>query len=199
MASIGVKIDPTQHDTDTQRGEFKDLPDGTYVLEVETADVKISGEGTQRKVGLNIAMAVLEPEEFKGAKVFNYINLEHPTAKAQEIGQADFAKLCRALGIDHAPDDTDELMFISFTADIGMGRPSKDKNPDGSPKYPAKNEIKVYHYPDAGDVPAAKVAPAAANDNARPPANDNKPNDARQTNNASSAATPAKRPWGAKK
>ena len=198
MASLGVRIDPTQHDTDTQRGDYKDLPDGTYVLEVDSADVKTSGEGTNKKVGLSVAMAVLEPEEFKGSKVFNYINIEHPNADAQRIGQADFAKLCRALGIAKPVDDTDELMFISFTADIGMGKPSKDKNPDGTPKYPAKNEIKKYHYPDQGDVPAAKAEPMPANDNRRPAANDN--GSARQTNNTSSAPARAagSKPWGKK-
>jgi hypothetical protein len=191
MASLGVKIDPTQHDTDTQRGDFKELPNGIYTLEVDSADVKKSGEGTGRKVGLNLAMTVIEPEEFKGSKIFNYINLEHPTAKAQEIGQADFAKLCRALGISHAPDDTDELMFISFTAEIGMGKPSKEKNADGLPQYPAKNEIKKYFYPDEGVVPAAKADPTPpANDNRRAPANDNR--------QPAAAAAPAARPAGSK-
>lgn len=196
MASIGVRIDPTQHDTDTQRGIAENLPNGTYRLEVDSADVKVSGEGSQRKVGLNLTINVLEPEEYKGRKIFNYINLEHPTAKAQEIGQADFAKLCRAIGIDHAPDDTDEIVYIAFTADVGLDKPSEEKDSDGKPKYPAKNEIKKYYYPDQGEVPPAKASPRPANDNAasKATANDNKP--AASAPAAASGGT--KRPWGKK-
>lgn len=193
MASIGVKINPRDHDTDTQRsGSYEDLPNGTYVLQVEDADVKESGSGTDRKVGINVAFEVIEPEEFKGRKMFSYINIEHPNPQAQQIGQADFAKLCRALSIDEAPDDTDDLKFISFTADVGMGKPSKKLGADGKPEYPAKNEIKKYHYPDLGEVPAAKVSvqPAPANDN-RASANDNRPA-------AKPAAAAGNRPWGKK-
>lgn len=191
MAKLGTSFDPTQHDTE-QRGEYENLPDGDYKMEVSAADVKTSGSGTATKVGLKVTYDVIEPEDYKGRKVFDYFNLEHPSADAQRIGQAQFASLCRAIGRTDPVDDTDDIMFRAFTAKVGMGKPSKDKNPDGTPQYPAKNEIKRFHFPDEGEVPTPKAnpRPAAANDN-RSAANDNRP----------AAAAPSEAPrraWGKK-
>ncbi len=196
MASLGTSFNPTEHDTE-QRADFENLPDGDYVLEVETADVKITDPDSPRtrKVGVKVTYQVIEPEDYKGRKVFDYFNLEHPTAQAQTIGQSQFAALCRAMGISDPVSDTDDLMFKSFTAKIGMGKPSKEKDANGVPTYPAKNEIKKFYFPDEGQVPAAKAAPrptAAANGN-RAAANDN------GQKAAPAAGEAPKRPWGAKK
>lgn len=203
MAKLGTSVpfDPTQHDTE-QRGEYENLPDGDYRLEVEMADVKIDGgdDPRTRKVGVKVTYKVLEPEDYKDRKVFDYFNLENPSSDAQRIGQAQFAALCRSMSIDKPVGDTDELMFIAFTAKIGMGKDSKSKKSDGSPEYPARNEIKKFYFPDEGNVPApnAKPRPPRAGNDNRPAANDN--STARQTQNGGSAPTePAKaRPWGKK-
>lgn len=189
MARIGVSIAVTEESTE-QRPQFEDLPNGTYLLEMSASTAK--EEISPRKFSLNTTVDVVEPEHLKGRKLFVNYNLEHPNAQAQEIGQRQFSCLLRALGMGEAPDDSDELHFITFTADIGMGKDSKEKNADGSPKYPARNEIKRYWYPDEGNVPAPAVK-AAANDNRRSGSavNDNKPA-------AASAPAPAARRAGAK-
>ena len=194
MARLGSRFDATQVDTE-QRGDYENLPEGVYRLEVSEADLK--EDRPANKAGIKITYDVIEPEDYKGRKIFGYINIENPNVQAQEIGQKELAALCRAMEIDGV-DDTDELKFHAFTAKVGLGKPSKDKNADGTPVYPAKNEIKRFYFPDEGNVPAAEVS-APANDNRRPPANDN---GARQTGNASSASTAVAgkaRPWGAKK
>ena len=188
MAQLGKRFDATQHDTE-QRGEFENLPDGIYKLEVSDAD--LNENRTENKSGIKITYDVVEPEDFKGRKIFGYINIEHPNVQAQEIGQRELASLCRAMEIDGV-DDTDDLKFRSFTAKVGLGKPSKEKDANGVPVYPAKNEIKRFFYPDEGNVPQPEVSsrPTPANDNRRPAANDNKPV------SSTEPAQAKKRPWG---
>lgn len=193
MAVLGRKFDATAHDT--TQSDYAELPNGIYKLEIETSEIKetSNGNGTVLKV----TNVVVEPEEYKGHKLFNNYNLENESAQAQEIGQKQFAALCRAIGVAEV-EDSEELHFRAYTAKIALGRPSKDG------QYPARAEIKRYYFEDEGNVPepaiddnqpAAKPAttrPAAANNNQRPAANQNTP--------AAAAAEPAgARPWGKKR
>jgi hypothetical protein len=192
MAKIGVRVEATEENT--QQRDFTNLPNGDYQLEISASEIKEKNEGTRdHAINLSVTIDVLAPEELKGRKLFNNYNLQHPSAQVQEIGQRQFACLLRSLGLNEAPEDSDELHFISFMARVGMGKDSKEKNADGSPKYAARNELKKYHYPDEGNLPEPKVdaAPVAANDNRRTVAsNDNKP--------APAAAGTTRRPWGQK-
>jgi hypothetical protein len=199
MAQLGTRFKATEHDT--TQNDYTPLPE--MVADVEIIQSEIKGTDTKNGRGkmLMLRQSVVEPEDYKGRLVFSNITLEHDKADTQEIGQKTFAKLCRALELDEV-EDSDELHFKTFRVKIGMGKPSKDKNPDGTPVYPAKNEIKTYYYPDEGNMPDVGVlgpVPAAANDN-RKPANDNTParGDARTTGNGGAAATGKARPWGRK-
>lgn len=192
MARIGVKVEATEENT-TQR-DFSNLPNGDYVLELTAGDVKVKNEGTRdQTITLSVTIDVIEPEDLKGRKLFGNYNLEHPKAQAQEIGQKQFACLLRALGMTEAPEDSDDLLFKSFMAKVGMGNDSKDLNADGTPKYAARNELKKYYYPDEGDMPEAKVdAPPTA-------ANDNRPAATPAARPAAASGERPKTPWGAKK
>lgn len=118
MAGLGQRFDATQHDTE-QRADYDELPNGIYKLEIESSEVKptSSGNGTILKV----TNVVIEPDDFKGRKLFNNYNLENANAQAQEIGQRQFASLCRAIGLDGV-EDSDELHFIAYTAKVGLGK-----------------------------------------------------------------------------
>jgi hypothetical protein len=181
LASLGRKFNATEHDT--TQSDYSELPNGIYKLEIEASDVVTKDGNT----GLKTTMLVIEPEEYKGRKLFGYYNLEHSSAQAQEIGQKQFAALCRAIGVAEV-EDSDELRFISFTAKVGLGKPSKDG------QYPARAEIKRYFFPDEGNVPEPEID---ANQPAPPPkaANDNRAAPAQRP----AAAKPAgNRPWGKK-
>lgn len=180
MAQLGQKFDATAHDTEQR--DYEELPNGTYELEVEASDVTPTKDG--RGTILKTTMTVLRPESHAKRKIFTNYNLENPSAQAQEIGQRQFASLCRAIGVGEV-EDSEELHFHAFMAKIGLGKPSKDG------QYPARAEVKRYYFADEGDLPEPaiddnqpKAAPA--------PANDNRP----------TAAAPAKaagsRPWGKK-
>jgi hypothetical protein len=191
MASLGQRFDATQHDT--TQAEFSDLPLGIYQFELETAEVAKTANG--RGTILKTVPKVVAPAELAGRKLFgNNYNLENDNPVAQEIGQKQFASLCRAIGIDGV-EDSDELLFRVFTAKIGMGKPSKDG------QYAARPEIKRYYFPDEGNVPEPEIdavqpppAPKAANDNRRPAANDN----AASKPAGGAAAGGTRRPWGNK-
>ncbi len=171
MAKLASRFDATAHDTEQR--DYEELPNGDYELEIEASEVKEGANGT----GLKTTMTVLRPEEYKGRKVFNFYNLEHKNAQAQEIGVSEV-------------EDSEELHFKAFTAKIGLGKPSKDG------QYPARAEIKKYYFPDEGNVPQPSIdanQPVAqarpANDNRPAAANSNKPTPA-------AAAAGKKRPWG---
>lgn len=180
MAGLGQKFDPTAHGTEQR--DYENLPDGIYVLEVTSSDVK-SETG---KTVLKVTYDVIEPEQYKSRKIFGNFNLMNPSAQAQEIGLSQFAALCRALEITEEVEDSEDLHFKAFTAKVGMGKPSKDG------QYPAKNEVKRFYFPDEGELPKPEitgpVTKAPANDNRRA-VNDNKP---------AAATGTTKRVWGKK-
>lgn len=187
MASLGKTFNPQEHDTE-QRAEFEELPNGVYALEIEASDVVPTKSGTGTV--LKTTMTVIEPEEYKGRRLFTQYNLENQNPQAEEIGRRQFASLCRAVGVDSV-DDSESLHFIRFVAKVGLGKPSKDG------QYPARAEIRSYYFPDQGNVPepaidaAQPAKPAAANDN-RPAAA------ARPAAQPAAAAGGARRPWGSK-
>lgn len=181
MAKLATRFDASAHDTEQR--DYEELPNGIYELEIEASDVAPTKDG--RGTILKTTMVVLRPEEYEKRKLFTNYNLENPSAQAQEIGQRQFASLCRAIGVQEV-EDSEELHFKSFTVKIGLGKPSKDG------QYPARAEIKRYYFPDQGDVPE----PAIDAEQPRPPTNDNRP----AARPAQQAAAPAagKRPWGQK-
>lgn len=182
MANLGTKFVAQDHDTEQR--DYEELPNGIYELEVEASDVAATKDG--RGTILKTTMTVLRPEEYAKRKLFNNFNLENPSSQAQEIGQRQFASLCRAIGVTEV-EDSEELHFKAFTAKIGLGKPSKDG------QYPARAEIKTYYFPDQGNVPQPAID---ARQTTRPaPANDNRP--AATPQQAAPAAT-GKRPWGQK-
>ncbi|MBO9194364.1 DUF669 domain-containing protein [Rhizobium sp. 16-449-1b] len=183
MARLGSTFNAQDHDT-TQT-DYAELPNGVYKLEIEASDVgpTKAGNGTVLKT----TMVVVEPELYKGRKLFTTYNLENANAQAQEIGQRQFASLCRAVGKTEV-EDSEDLHFHLFTAKIGLGKPSKDG------QHPARAEIKRYFFEDEGDVPEPAVdavQPSAPAARAQVPANDNR---------QAAAAKPAgAKPWGTRK
>lgn len=178
MAKLGSAFNATDHDTEQR--DYEELPNGIYKLEIESSEIKEGQNGT----GLSVTNNVVDPEEYAGRKLFNYYNLEHKNQQAQEIGNRQFASLCRAVGID-AVEDSDELHFLPYTAKVGLGKPSKDG------QYPARAEIKRYYFPDEGDVPEPSVDAVQPNK----PAAQAKP--ATQQRTATAEPKPrASRPWG---
>lgn len=185
MAVLGSKFNAHDHDTE-QRGDYEELPNGIYALEIEASDVVPTKAGTGTI--LKTTSVVLEPEDFKGRKLFTNYNIENPNSQAQEIGQRQFASLCRAIGITEV-EDSEQLHFHRYVVKVKLGKPSKDG------QYPARAEIATYYFPDQGNVPEPAIdesQPARV----QPAANDNRPA-ARPAAQQQAAAGGAakKRPW----
>jgi hypothetical protein len=139
MAKLDRSVRASDHDT-VQRGAT--LPDGIYELEVEGTEVKKSNKGG---TGINVTYEVYLPEQYKGRKFFQWINVKVPgSPKAEEIGEQELAKLIKAVGIpeDDEVDDTEELHGKPFLARVGL-----ENLKEGDTNQP-KNKIWRYFYPD---------------------------------------------------
>ncbi|TIN83127.1 DUF669 domain-containing protein [Mesorhizobium sp.] len=186
MAQLNTKFDATAHDTE-QRGDYAELPNGIYRMEVEASEVKPTKDGSGTL--LKVTCSVIDPEDYRGRKLFNQYNLENKSSEAQRIGQQQFASLCRAIGVTEV-SDSEELHFRPFTVTVKLGKPSKDG------QYPARAEIKRYWFEDEAPLPEPAIddvqpsKPVAANQNQRPAANQNAP--------ASKPAATGSRPWAKK-
>lgn len=199
MARLGASVTVTEEAMKTP--EYGNVPNGVYELEITASDVIEKNENTpQHSIMVKTTAEILLPEEFKGRRIFSNYNIQNPSAEAQRIGNEQFQALLAALKIYELGEDADtqELHLIAFRARIGMGKDSKEKNADGSPKYPAKNEIKGFFFP---EDPSGKPMPEVGIDANQPapaaptPANDNKP----AARPAAAAAAPAgRKPWGSK-
>lgn len=186
MANLGTTFKAEDHDTE-QRGEYEELPNGVYSLEIEASDVGPTKSGTGTV--LKTTNVVIAPEQFKGRKLFSTYNLENANEVAQRIGQQQFASLCRAIGVQSV-EDSEDLHFRSFTVKVGLGKPSKDG------QYPARAEIKTYYFPDQGNVPEPEIDAVQR----RVAANDNRPAPAQpQAASRTAAAATGSRPWGQRK
>ncbi|RWX19597.1 DUF669 domain-containing protein, partial [Rhizobium leguminosarum] len=120
MARLGQTFRAQDHDT--EQNDFELLPNGIFKLEVSASEVKEEGNN----ITLSISYDVIEPEEYKSRKIFAYIDLQHNEADKQERGQREFAKLCRAVGVNDV-EDSDELHFLPFFAKVKKGEAGVSK------------------------------------------------------------------------
>lgn len=201
MARLGVSVAVTEEGTE-QRPQYENLPNGTYIIQMEAAEVVEKNENRpDHSIMVKSTFEVLEPEEFKGRKLFGNYNLKNKSEVAQRIGNEQFQRLLRAIEIDELGEDsdTDDLLFKSFPATIGLGKDSKERNADGTPVYPGKPEIKTYFFPTNNDGSQAERPTIGVAASQPTPANDNRP--AANTNSRPAAAATAaagSKPWSKK-
>ena len=104
------------------------LPAGEYYLEVENINLKDTANGQGK--GCNVQFDVLGHKDDGsqvGRKVFVWFNLAHSNETAQKIGLAQFASLCKAVGIV-APRGTDELLGAKFVGSIALDKKDNTRN-----------------------------------------------------------------------
>lgn len=189
MAELGRNFDASE--VDTTQTDYELLPTGIYKLEVSASDVKTYDDGN---TALAFAYDVIEPEQFKGRKIFVYIDWENSDAEKQQRGERDFAKLCRATGI-RTPSNTEDLHFYPFIAKVQNAPAGVSKAGNA---YKAKNRVQTYYFNDdgpgghAGKMPEVGILEEAAP--ASRPANDNR----QAAKPAAQPAAAGKRPWGSK-
>lgn len=177
MAKLGFGYKVETENKDNQMGgDFEIMPEMHAVLEATAMDLDIQGDpDSPDYVEAKIVFDVIEPEQFKGRKMWAYWpildNIKGQDNKRfAKFGKPNFDRLCLAIGIDGEPDDTDDLLFKQFVAKVGInvGGP----NPAGG-MYKDRNEIKKFFfptepekYPEIGVI-AGPATPKPANDNTK--------------------------------
>lgn len=194
MAKIGFKYE-VEAENINSGGDFDIMPDMYAVLEASAADLDIKGDDPENPdyVEIKLAFDIVEPEQFKGRKVWAYWPILDNIRGAEnkrfsKFGKPNFDRLCAAIDLPGNPGDTDDLLFKQFVAKIG----TNVGGPDGKGgTYKDRNEIKTFFFPSKPEsYPEIGVIAGAAK-----PANDNKPA-------AAAAKEPAKpaggKPWAKK-
>jgi hypothetical protein len=213
LAKIGNNYEAEFENTEKQGGGGGILPHMYALLQAES--INLPDTKDSKGVQAEITFEVIEPEEFKGRKFWAYWTIVHADGYqfgAYKYGKPMFDRFGRAVGEEiTANTDTDDLLFKSFAAEIGIQVGNAVPGKPGE-FYKDKNQIERFYYTDAnakepipefgviGDGTQGKKrneAPAAANDNraARAPANDNRQAAAAP---AAAAVGAARRPWGSK-
>ena len=178
------------------------LPDGDFLMELSAIDQKIDGDN----IAHSYTYRIVEPTEFEGRLVWDWIDLQNDLEWKQKKGQARLGNLCDSIGYDPISEglleDDEVLMFRVFMAKVvreagGVSKAGKEFKP--------KNVVSRFYKPTDKDAPAAASiyenqptlretpAPKAANDNRAPAANDNRRQESQPAQRA------AGRPWGQKK
>ena len=102
---------------------FDALQPGKYLAMIEKVEVKPTKSGG---AGMNVEFSTLDP--IQGRKVFSWINLSHPTStKCVEIGQAELAKLGKAVGI-FQPQDENEFIGKQLVLTIAIDKDDTSRN-----------------------------------------------------------------------
>ncbi|MCV9937197.1 hypothetical protein OIU35_12590 [Boseaceae bacterium BT-24-1] len=101
------------------------------------------------------------PRSHDGRPFYINYNIENQNEAAQEIGQRDFAGLCRATCV-LSPDDSQGLHFIKFRVKIGI----KARQDTGE----TENVVREYLFDDWGAAEMKAPAKAANCNQSAPPA-----------------------------
>jgi hypothetical protein len=158
----GVAFDPSKYEDTNSL-----VPQGDYYVEVEKAEVRDtqSGDGRYIKVQFNIL-----GQTQTGRKVFVNYNMANKSDMAVEIGQREFAALCKAAGVAGI-QDTDEILGKRALVKVSIRKNKRDNTEE--------NAVGSYRPVDGTTAPTPPPAPPAQ---AAPPS-------------AAAAPAAAKLPW----
>ena len=148
--ALGMEFNPEDVDTSGMDNDFQPLKPAWYPAEIEHAEV-VSKEPD--KSGLKLQFVVLG-DAYSGRKVFGYINLKNPSTTCENIGKAELATLCTAVGCPGLRS-TDQLLTKTLMIKTAVKAAVMEMvNGIKVEKYKADTEIKEYKAPGAttGDV-----------------------------------------------
>jgi len=200
MAKFGFKYEVETENVENQGGDFGLMPEMYAVLEVTACELDTQGDDPEDPdyVEAKLVIDVIEPEEFKGRKMWAYWPIRdnirgQDNKRFFKYGKPNFDRLTKAVGIDGDPEDTDDLLFKQFVAKVGVNV----GGPDGKGgTYKDKNEIKKFFFPNEPDK-YPEIGVIAGGVTARPatPANDNRAAANTNSRPAPAAAAAGSKPW----
>lgn len=124
------------------------VPAGTYPVTITDGEIKPTNDGSGKRFNFELTIA---DGDFRGRKIFDGLNIENKSAKAQEISQQQLSAICHATGVIQL-QDIQQLFAIPFLAKIGFEDRRQDKE-DENKWYDARNTFK-------GAKPLDGAAPA---------------------------------------
>jgi len=141
QAELGAEFIPADVDTSGTDGDFQPFKPAWYPAEIEQAEVVSKEPGV--KSGLKLQFVVLG-DVYSGRKVFGYINLKNPSATCENIGRAELATLCSAIGCPGLKS-TDQLLSKTLMIKTAVKAAVMETvNGVKTEKYKADTVIKNY-------------------------------------------------------
>lgn len=99
-----------------ESNSFDPIPSGKYQAIVSEAEVKETKAGNGKYLNLQLKIV---GEKYEGRVIFDMINFENSSQKAEVIGKAKLGKLVLALGLDEVTD-TDDLLGITIGIKVSV-------------------------------------------------------------------------------
>ena len=112
--------------------EMQVMPPGKYRGVVANSELKRTKAGTG--MYLAVEFVISQPEQFKGRKVFDIINVQNPNETAQEIGTARLKAICVHGGLDASNVGADSIKGVEVGLKLGV---------EVDAKYGEKNRVKA--------------------------------------------------------
>ena len=102
---------------------FEPLPAGKYQAVISDSDMKTNRAGTGEY--LLLEFEIIEGE-YKGRKLWNRLNLNHPNPEAVKLARADLSAICHAVNVIHAGDSS-ELHNLPLTITVKCRKNQDDE------------------------------------------------------------------------
>ncbi len=122
MAQLNQAFDATQVQP---MEEFKPLPEGDYLAIIESSEMKPTKAGTG--MYLELTFQVIDPDLYKGRKLWERLNLQNQSQKTVEIAQRAFSAICHAAGVLNV-NDSEQLHNIPMSLSVGIDKKDSDHN-----------------------------------------------------------------------
>jgi hypothetical protein len=140
------------------REEFTLMPEGEYLAVITESSVKDTRNNNGKS--LKLTYEILAPTEFKNRKVWQNINVQNSSAKAEEIGQEELARVREACGIPQG-QLVDTLQLHNKPHGIKLKIELGNDRPEGG-KYPDKNVVWTNFAASAAGAVSAPTSGAVA-------------------------------------
>ena len=108
------------------------VPAGWYTAKITDAKVKDTKAGTGNF--LEVTFSILGPS-YEGRCVWGRFNLKNPNPQAEQIGQAQFMDMARAIGLE-VVDDSDQLLGGELDIKVTVKK--------GDEQYSDSNDVKGF-------------------------------------------------------
>ena len=113
--------------------DYAVLPAGEYTAQIVRSEMKETRSGNG--MYLELRVQILD-DPYTGRLVFDRLNLVNPNEVAVKIAQRSLSDLCKAIGLDESPEDSEELHGKEFTVVLSVEEANGD--------FPESNRVKKY-------------------------------------------------------